>query len=127
MKASMSRHDTSRGSLASGVKNTRRSRHCFATPLREAGVDVRTIQMLLGHQSLDTTTQYLRITRQHLATIRSPFDLLPWGTHPRPRWSNPMRPHTAACPGEPAGRTPGAPSWDVADIFRLYGEVSFDT
>ena len=34
-----------------------------------------------------------------------------------------MRPHTAACPGEPAGRTPGAPSWEVADIFRLYGEA----
>jgi integrase/recombinase XerD len=54
-------------------------RHCFATHLLEAGVDVRTIQMLLGHQALDTTTRYLRITRPHLATIRSPFDLLPCG------------------------------------------------
>jgi site-specific recombinase XerD len=59
-------------------------RHCFATHLLEAGVDVRTIQMLLGHQSLDTTTRYLRITRQYLATIRSPFDLLPCGDLPRP-------------------------------------------
>jgi integrase/recombinase XerD len=54
-------------------------RHCFATHLLEAGVDVRTIQMLLGHRALDTTTRYLRITRQHLAMIRSPFDLLPCG------------------------------------------------
>jgi integrase/recombinase XerD len=59
-------------------------RHCFATHLLEAGVDVRTIQILLGHQSLDTTTRYLRITRQHLATIRSPFDLLPCGDTPLP-------------------------------------------
>jgi integrase/recombinase XerD len=59
-------------------------RHCFATHLLEAGVDVRTIQMLLGHRSLDTTTRHLRITRQHLATIRSPFDLLACGDPPQP-------------------------------------------
>jgi Putative transposase/Transposase zinc-binding domain len=34
-----------------------------------------------------------------------------------------MRPHATDCPGEPAGRTPSAPSWEVADIFRLYGEA----
>jgi integrase/recombinase XerD len=59
-------------------------RHCFATHLLEAGVDVRTLQMLLGHRSLDTTTRYLRITQQQLATLRSPFDLLPCGDPPRP-------------------------------------------
>ena len=59
-------------------------RHCFATHLLEAGTDVRTIQRLLGPQALDTTTRYLQITRQHLATIRSPFDLLPCGDTPLP-------------------------------------------
>ena len=59
-------------------------RHCFATHRLEAGVDVRTIQMLLGHQALNTTTRSLRITRQHLATGRSPFDLLPCGDPPQP-------------------------------------------
>ena len=59
-------------------------RHCFAPHLLEAGVDVRTIQMLLGHRSIDTTTRYLQITRRHLATIRSPFDLLPCGDTPLP-------------------------------------------
>ncbi len=59
-------------------------RPCFAPHLLEAGVDVRTIQMLLGHRSLDTTTRYLRITQQSLATLRSPFDLLPCGAPPQP-------------------------------------------
>jgi integrase/recombinase XerD len=51
-------------------------RHGFATPLLAAGVDLRTIPLLLGHRSLDTTTRYLHIPRQHLATVHSPFDLL---------------------------------------------------
>ena len=57
-------------------------RHGLATHRLEAGGDVRTIQMLLGHQALDTPTRYLRITPQPLATVRSPFDLLPCGDPP---------------------------------------------
>ena len=34
-----------------------------------------------------------------------------------------MQPHTTDCPTEPAGRMPSAPSWEVADIFRRYGET----
>jgi integrase/recombinase XerD len=65
-----------------------------ATHLLDAGGDVRTSQRLRGPQSLDTTTRSLRITRPSLATIRSPFALLPCGDLPRP---TPESPHGAAC------------------------------
>ena len=50
-------------------------RHAFATHLLEAGVDVHTIQRLMGHTALATTARYCHL-RQTLATTASPFDLL---------------------------------------------------
>jgi len=47
-------------------------RHCFATHLLEAGVDLRTIQILMGH----STIWYLHLTRKSLQGTRSPLDLL---------------------------------------------------
>ena len=58
-------------------------RHCFATGLLEAGTDVRTIQVLLGHKSITTTMRYLWVTRRHVATARSPLDLLPMPPAPQ--------------------------------------------
>ena len=52
-------------------------RHAFATHLLEQGVDVRRIQLLLGHRSLATTSRYLKIATSTVCATTSPFDLLP--------------------------------------------------
>lgn len=51
-------------------------RHCFATHLLEAGVDLRTIQTLLGHNSMASTERYLQIRQQKITTTANPLDLL---------------------------------------------------
>jgi len=58
-------------------------RHAFATHPLEAGVDVHTIQRLMGHGHISSTLRYFHLARKHLAGTTSPLELLERADTPR--------------------------------------------
>jgi len=51
-------------------------RHCFATHLLEQKVDIRVIQVLLGHKKLETTALYAQVATGLLREVISPLETL---------------------------------------------------
>jgi site-specific recombinase XerD len=69
-------HDTAGAAGIKKAVNLHSLRHSFATHLFDRGVDIRTIQALLGHAKLETTARYTRVATGMISAVVSPLDAL---------------------------------------------------
>jgi integrase/recombinase XerD len=51
-------------------------RHSYATHMIESGVDLRSVQLMLGHSSIQSTSRYIHLTHARMQRIQSPLDVL---------------------------------------------------
>ena len=80
-------------------------RHSFATHLLEQKVDIRVIQVLLGHKKLETTALYTHVATELLREVISPLETLARRRRPPPWGAPPWRSPTSSAPtGRPGGR-----------------------
>ena len=79
---------------AAGIKkavNVHSLRHSFATHLYDRGLDIRTIQALLGHDKLETTARYARVATGLISAVESPLDALKAARTPARKKGTPVK------------------------------------